>query len=109
MRLLVGIGTPSRPPRAARFGVCVAASLQATGRDRGVQLRAVGAAGVLLTQLNRYPAEALESLCHTVRGDELDARRATLPPASCFRRDGMAGRGAAPYLLWWRCVLRAAT
>ena len=45
-------------------------------------MRALAAVGRLYLQLRRYPAEALESLCHSVRADELDGRRAPLLPRS---------------------------
>ena len=42
-----------------------------------MQMPAVVAFSRLIAQLQRYPAEALASLCHSVREDELDARCAT--------------------------------
>ena len=42
-----------------------------------MQMSALVAYSRLIPQLQRYPAEALASLCHSVREDELDARRAT--------------------------------
>ena len=44
-------------------------------------MRAISAIGPVHSQLSKYPPEALESLCHTVRGDALDARRAAAPRA----------------------------
>ena len=43
-------------------------------------MRAMGVVGLVQSQLQRYPVEALETLCHAVRGDELDARRAPHAP-----------------------------
>ena len=43
-------------------------------------MRALGVVGLVKSQLQRYPVEALESICHSVRGDELDARRAPHAP-----------------------------
>ena len=37
-------------------------------------MRAVTALGRLFLHFDRYPVEALASLCHSVRGDELDGR-----------------------------------
>ena len=62
-------------------------------------MRAMGVIGSLGSQLGRYPPEALESLCHSVRGDALDARRARRPLArarvSLLAWPGLAGD------TWW--------
>ena len=65
-----------------------------------MQLRALGAFGLALSQVRRYSPEALESLCHTVRGDELDARRAPMPPPPP-PRPALGGTG------WQNEVLRS--
>ena len=55
-------------------GVRAAAPPQATGRSRATQMRAATAVGRTALHFDRYPVEALASLCHSVRGDELDGR-----------------------------------
>ena len=67
----------------------------------------MGVATRLQSQLNRYPPEALESLCHSVRGDELDARRAAalLPPRP-NPASGLAPTGC--FVVGCRCMRCAA-
>ena len=59
-------------------------------------MRVVTAMGRVHVQLNRYSAEALTSLCHTVRKDEQDGRcaaQARMHPYGC-------GRHAYPWQRW---------
>ena len=57
-----------------------------------MQMPALVALSRLIAQLQRYPAEALAALCHSVREDELDARRATQRSASAVLRVRRAGQ-----------------
>ena len=59
------------------------AGAQAMRQNRAEQLRALSAVGKLLARLNHWTAEAVEGMCRSVRGDELDAR---CTAARCRRR-----------------------
>ena len=39
-----------------------------------MHMRVITQAGRFMAQTHRYPADALESMCRSVRGDEMDAR-----------------------------------
>ena len=66
-------------------------------------MRAMMAVGRVVVQFGRYPVEALASLCHSVRGDELDdrcaAQRACAPAAAAGVSAPWHG---APRQPWWR-------
>ena len=57
------------------------ARAQAMGQNRAMQMRALSSAGKLLAQLDRWTA--VEGMCRSARGDELDAR---CTAARCRRR-----------------------
>ena len=90
---------PATCPQLAALthGVRTAAPSQATGRNRAAQMREMTAMGRLVLQLDRYPAEALASLCHSVRGgDESDDRCAAQRASVPLRlRQACLPRGAA--------------
>ena len=64
-----------------------------------MQRRVAGVASRLYLKLDRYPAEALESMCHSVRGDEVDGRHAEVPLAGV----AVASRRRIVTVVW-RCT-----